>query len=164
MFSQASVILFRGGVVAETPRQTSPWADIPLGKHPPLGRHPSTQCMLGYTLPSACRETPPLMATAADGMHPTGMHSCFKLTFHNHTETRQMAINRSLKRWLWLSLAEAETEMEKNPVGSFPFRSLRFYFSLKSMLMISRRDSRRTTQRVVGLFSIIFPKTSMKMK
>ena len=46
MFSQASVILFtRGGVggggVADTPhwadappRQTSPWADTPMGRHP----------------------------------------------------------------------------------------------------------------------------------
>ena len=152
MFSQASVILFTGGGLWQRPPGRHPLGRYPLGKHPPLGRHPSTQCMQGYILPSACWETPPLMATAADGMHPTGMHSCFKLTFHNHTETRQMAINRSLKRWLWLSLAEAETEMEKNPVGSFPFKSLRFYFSLKSMLMISWRDSRHTAQRVAGLF------------
>ena len=39
-------------------RQALPWADTPLGRYPPLGRHPSE------------------MATAADGMHPTGMHSC----------------------------------------------------------------------------------------
>ena len=35
------------------PRQTPPRADIPLSRHPP-------------------QQT----ATAADGMHPTGMHSC----------------------------------------------------------------------------------------
>ena len=39
----------------------------PLGIHPP-GRHPPAQCILGYTQPSA--------ATAADGTHHTGMHSC----------------------------------------------------------------------------------------
>ena len=42
----------------------TPWEDTPLGRHPrgqtsPLGRHP-----------------PPEIATAADGTHPTGMHSC----------------------------------------------------------------------------------------
>ena len=63
------------------PGQTPPWADshpwvdsLP-GQQPPLGRHP---------LPSAYWDTPPPcpvhagidMATAADGTHPTGMHSC----------------------------------------------------------------------------------------
>ena len=37
--------------------------------------------MLGYThpLPSACWDTPPTpsAAIAADGTHPTGMHTCF---------------------------------------------------------------------------------------
>ena len=46
MFSQASVILFTGGV---------------CGRHPP-----------GLTPPRV--DTPPT-ATAADGTHPTGMHS-----------------------------------------------------------------------------------------
>ena len=35
-------------------------ADTPLGQTRPVGRHPS----------------PEQMATAADGTHPTGMHSC----------------------------------------------------------------------------------------
>ena len=63
MFSQASVILFTGGCVADTPRP-----DIP-----------SAQCMLGHTHRHPC----PVHAgiyispavTAADGTHPTGMHS-----------------------------------------------------------------------------------------
>ena len=41
---------------APSPRRTPPWADIPRVGSP------------GQTLPSA--------ATAADGRHPTGMHSC----------------------------------------------------------------------------------------
>ena len=47
-----------------TPGRYTPWSTHPLGRHP-LGRHP-----LG--------RPPPLhqMATAADGTHPTGMHSC----------------------------------------------------------------------------------------
>ena len=51
----------------------------PLGRHPPRHTHP---------LPSACWDTPPCplhagidMATAADGTHPTGMHSCLKVWF-----------------------------------------------------------------------------------
>ena len=47
-----------------TPRQThpqaaTPWEDTPLGRHP-SGRHPP----------------PSKTVTAADGLHPTGMHSC----------------------------------------------------------------------------------------
>ena len=52
-----ATILFTGGV-ADTPKaDTSPRADTPL--------------------PSACWDTPPSTATAADGTHPTGMHSCY---------------------------------------------------------------------------------------
>ena len=36
-----------------------------IGRHPPIGR---------YTPPLA--DTPRQTATAADGTHPTGMHSC----------------------------------------------------------------------------------------
>ena len=52
--------------VADTP----PWADIPtlLGRHLPGRHHPP-----GQTPP------PHEMATAADGRHPTGMHSCFDI-------------------------------------------------------------------------------------
>ena len=45
------------------------WGRHPPGRHPP-GQTPPPQCMLGYThlrLP---------VATAADGKHPTEMHSC----------------------------------------------------------------------------------------
>ena len=87
MFSQASVILFMG--VADTPwaetphplaepppwtdppeqtplwadtsRKTAPWTDTPWADTP-LGRHP---------YPPRAKT-----ATAADGTHPTGMHSC----------------------------------------------------------------------------------------
>ena len=84
MFSQASVILSTGGVWVDTPRadtslgrptgQTPHWADNPLGRHPFLGRQPPGQTPLpGQTL------LPQQTATAADGTHPTGMHSCLML-------------------------------------------------------------------------------------
>ena len=44
------------------PEADTPWADKPLGKHPPGQTSSPTQCMLGYGL-------------QAFGMHPTGMHS-----------------------------------------------------------------------------------------
>ena len=77
IFSQASVILSTGEVSAwvhagiHHPRaDTSPEADTPLGRHSPSGRHP-----LGRHHPP--EQTPPQqMATAEDGAHPTGMHSC----------------------------------------------------------------------------------------
>ena len=59
MFSQASVILFAGGCLEDTP----------------LGRHPHGQ-------PTPNGQTPPQQtATAADGTHPTGVHSCLKVFF-----------------------------------------------------------------------------------
>ena len=49
----------------------TPWADTPSWADTPLGRHP---------LAHAPGQTPPQqMATAADGTHPTGMHSCYLL-------------------------------------------------------------------------------------
>ena len=100
MFSQASVILFTRGErypsvhLGRPPGQTPRWADIPradtpLGRHPPADTPPA-QCMLGYTPPCpghagihtpscpvhAGIHAPLLAATAADGTHPTGMHSC----------------------------------------------------------------------------------------
>ena len=62
MFSQVSVCPQGGGV-------------HPLGRHPPGQRHTHTS-----RHPSAWADTPPpprwQMVTAADGTHPTGMHSC----------------------------------------------------------------------------------------
>ena len=59
IFSQASVILSTEGEVS---------APAHAGIHtPPLGRHTPGQT------------SPPPVATAADGTHPTGMHSCYKL-------------------------------------------------------------------------------------
>ena len=83
MFSQASVILFTGGGVypsmywgRHSPGQTPP-EQTSLGRHPlppsrhplHLGKHPLDRHPLGKH---------PLTATAADGTHPTGMHSCYR--------------------------------------------------------------------------------------
>ena len=66
-------------------------ADTPMGRHTPrqtpLGRHPHGHTPpLGQTPPSPGRQPlgrhlppPQQTATAADGTHPTGMHSCTKL-------------------------------------------------------------------------------------
>ena len=69
------------------------WADIPPEQTPmdrhPLGRHPPRQTPLGRHTPLGSHSPgqkphplgrhplPPETATAADGTHPTGMHSCF---------------------------------------------------------------------------------------
>ena len=53
-------------------RQT-PHGQTPLGRHPSPGKHPPTS----WQTPP--RQTPPPRpptASAADGTHPTGMHSC----------------------------------------------------------------------------------------
>ena len=88
MFLHRSVILFTAGVSASVhagihPQQTSPWADTPWADSPP-GQTPP-----GQTPPCPVHagiHTPPCpvyagidMATAADGAHPTGMHSCLVL-------------------------------------------------------------------------------------
>ena len=90
MFSQASVILFTaGGCVWCIPACTGAdtrWADTPPRQTPPgqtpsLGRHPPVQTTPGQTPPGT---TPPPqeMATAGDGTHPTGMHSCFEFVHY----------------------------------------------------------------------------------
>ena len=61
------------------PRQTSP-SQCMLGYTHSLpsafwDMHPTAQCMLGYTPPCPVHAGIH-MATAADGMYPTGMHSC----------------------------------------------------------------------------------------
>ena len=95
----------------------TPWADTPsgqtphMGRHPNLGRHPSgrhplgrhplwadtpagihtppAQCMLGYTSPPP----PTPAATAADGTHPTGMHSCNYVMLTPSGERENMSTN-----------------------------------------------------------------------
>ena len=62
MFLHLSVILFTGGGGV---------CQIPSRRHPPPGQtHPWADTLPGQT---PIQQT----ATAADGMHPTGMHSCF---------------------------------------------------------------------------------------
>ena len=79
IFSQLSVILFTGGGVSQHALGQTP----PLGRHTPpradnpLGRHPSRQTPHRYTPPPGQTPSHPPPATAADGTHPTGMHSCF---------------------------------------------------------------------------------------
>ena len=60
---------------ADTPLADIPQADTPLGRYPPL----LSACWDTDTpCPVHAQITPPyLAATAADGTHPTGMHSCF---------------------------------------------------------------------------------------
>ena len=82
MFSQASVILFTGvglSVSQHALSATPPGHTFPLYKHTPPGRNPPVDtplpsaCWVHIPLPSACWDTHPvpMMATAADGMHPT---------------------------------------------------------------------------------------------
>ena len=99
MFSRASVILSKMVSGRHPPppwqtlpgRQTSPWSDTPLGRHPSgqtplLGRHPHGQTPPGQNQPPSRhppgQTSPPAQqtTTAADGTHPTGMQSCsFKI-------------------------------------------------------------------------------------
>ena len=63
------------------PSQTSPGQTPPPGRHPPLGRHPPQQT-----------------ATAADGTHPTGMHSClFQINLLWHYDQGEYFIEIWLK-------------------------------------------------------------------
>ena len=79
MFLHLSVILSTGGGGC-IPACT--WATTPLGRHPPPqadtpcppARHPRVDTPSG-------RHPPQQAATAADGTHPTGMHSCLVIIF-----------------------------------------------------------------------------------
>ena len=78
---------------ADIPLGRPPWqADTPLGRHTSLGRHPFGQTPLwaDTSLGRHWHQT----ATAEDGTHPTGMHSCFS----NKSKTNpQMSFIRSAK-------------------------------------------------------------------
>ena len=58
----------------------TPWEQIPWSRHAhrsrhPQSRHPPEQTTPNRHLPQS-RQPPQETATAADGTHPTGMHSC----------------------------------------------------------------------------------------
>ena len=78
MFLHLSVILSTGGVSASvhvgyTTRQTPPGA-VHAGIHPPSACW-DTHCPVHAGID---------MTTAADGTHPTGMHSCQDVSLHAH--------------------------------------------------------------------------------
>ena len=87
MFLHVPVILSTGVGVWQTPPPPLGrplWADTPLGRHTPTGRHtprqtppPLGRYPLGRHPLWEDTPLPPAMATAADGMHPTGMHFSF---------------------------------------------------------------------------------------
>ena len=74
MFLHVSAILSTGECLADSPLGRHPQADTPLGR--PLGRHPQADTPPTDT-PLGRHAPPPVTATAADGTHPTGMHSCY---------------------------------------------------------------------------------------
>ena len=88
------VILSTGGgcppqcMLAYTPPPGRHPLDTPLGRHPldtPLGRHPLADTPWVDTSPGQTHPSPlQQMATAADGTHPTGMHSCWELCHHKN--------------------------------------------------------------------------------
>ena len=81
MFSQASVILFTGGVSGRHPPGQTPPGRHSLGRHTPV-QTPPVQASSWADIPPG-RHPSQQAATAADGTHPIGMHSCFKC-FWNH--------------------------------------------------------------------------------
>ena len=75
MISQVSVNLSTGGVYTPRADTPSPKQTL-LGRHPlPLDRHPLNRHPRGR--PPQVDTSPPETATAVDGAHPTGMHSCY---------------------------------------------------------------------------------------
>ena len=84
MYSQASVILFTGGLYP-----SMHWANTHLVRH-----LPPTQCMLGYTPPHwADTPPPPPAATAADGTHPTGMHYYYYYYYYTVSRVTEFVVS-----------------------------------------------------------------------
>ena len=73
----------------ETPRIEIPWTEIPLGQRSPLERAPTEQRCPWTEIPPSS----PKMATAADGMHPTGTHSCYYYDWICYTDIRIIILN-----------------------------------------------------------------------
>ena len=108
-----------GGVCLSACWDTPPGADIPLGADTPSGsRHPREQTPLEQTAPP--QQTPPRAnlipppgadtphpretATAADGTHPTGMHSRFINWINSHLDYMLPCVASGVKK-IWLSCA-----------------------------------------------------------
>ena len=100
IFLHLSVILFTGGSASVhagyhiPPKQAPPRTRHPTDQAPPGTRHPLDQAPPQEQAPPQDQVPPPQdqapprtrhtpsraeMATAADGTHPTGMHSCFHM-------------------------------------------------------------------------------------
>ena len=83
MFSQASVIRFTGGVYPSMHWGTHTLGSIPActGADPPGSISACTGADTPPgSIPACTGADPPPMATAADGTHPAGMHSCLNDT------------------------------------------------------------------------------------
>ena len=76
------------------PEQTPPGSRHlrPRSRHPPSRQSPWEQTSPTPILPGA-DTPPPETATVADGTHPTGMHSCFKLILHISFESNHWKLN-----------------------------------------------------------------------
>ena len=111
MFLHVSVILFTVGVRLsacwDPPRTThtppGPGTPPPPSRHPQgADTSPQEQTSPEQTIPLGAdtptpilpgADTPPETATVADGTHPTGMHSCFKLILHISFESNHWKLN-----------------------------------------------------------------------
>ena len=79
------------------PGQTPPHADTAPGRHP-LTRHPPVRHPPPGRHPPLGRHPPQQTATAADGTHPTGMHSClFQINLLWHYDQGEYFIEIWLK-------------------------------------------------------------------
>ena len=120
IFSQASVILFTGGWCGShpppdrhTPRiytpsgRHTPWADTPLGHTPPRQTHPWAHTPLD-------RHATPGMATAADGTHPTGMHSCNKVFWEWWPIRTNQLVNVNIPFWKHINSRETDLSAQKS--------------------------------------------------
>ena len=119
IFSQASVILFTGrGGVAATPPDTHPSDIHPIRQTHPLGRHTPRAHPPRQTHPWAHtpldRHTTPGMATAADGTHPTGMHSCNKVFWEWWPIRTNQLVNVNIPFWKHINSRETDLSAQKS--------------------------------------------------
>ena len=95
MFLHLSVILSTGGVSGRPPGQTPPWTDIPRVDSPQA-------------------DIPRQTATAADGTHPTGMHSCMTLFLSNvAVKITQLHLEENEQKMQYQNMFILQTTHEK---------------------------------------------------
>ena len=124
-----------------TPRQTPHWQTPLPGRHPPGQIPPCPEHAGIYITPcpvhAGIHAPPKQAATAADGTHPTGMHSCWRICYR--PKYHWSKTNRCTSRQDWLGMSDLRILGWKQRIFTARQRScVKVMFSQVSVILFRR--------------------------